>query len=88
MSEIEESDSHDENSESDHDDGLRRETLLISCKCEKCLDLESFCCLQFSKIKKECQEKGEKRSRNSLDIFYVPDTVRTPSRHNPDTIQT
>ena len=59
MSEIEESDSHDENSESDHDDGLSRETLLISCKCEKCLDLESFCCLQFSKIKKECQENGE-----------------------------
>ena len=47
MSEIEESDSHDENSESDHDDGLSRETLLISCKCEKCLNLESFCCLQF-----------------------------------------
>ena len=28
MSEIEESDSHDENSESDHDDGLRRETFV------------------------------------------------------------
>ena len=59
MSEIEESDSDGEKSESDHGNGGNGQAVLISCRCQKCLDLESFCCLQFSKIKKECQDNGE-----------------------------
>ena len=59
MSEIEESANEGEKSESDHGIRGNGQTLLISCNCQKCCDLESFCCLQFSKIKKECQENGE-----------------------------
>ena len=56
MSEIEESDSDGEKTESDR---YNSKAVLISCECQKCLDLESFCCVQFSKIKKECQDNGE-----------------------------
>ena len=59
MSEIEESDSDGEQTESDHGNGLNGQAVLISCECQKCLNLESFCCLQFAKIKKECQDNGE-----------------------------
>ena len=59
MSEIEESDSDGEKSESDHGNGWNGQAVLISCRCQKCLDLESFYCFQFPKIKKECQDNGE-----------------------------
>ena len=35
-----------------------QETKKLDCKCEKCPDRESYCCSQFVKVKKECQEKG------------------------------
>ena len=34
------------------------ETKKLECNCEKCPERESYCCSQFMKVKKECQEKG------------------------------
>ena len=34
------------------------ETKKLDCNCDKCHARESYCCSQFMKVKKECQEKG------------------------------
>ena len=32
------------------------ETKRLECNCENCPEKESYCCSQFMKVKKECQE--------------------------------
>ena len=42
-------------------------TQLMVCKCERCSvpsNSESYCCRQFRKVDKECQDKGYYRHRN------------------------
>ena len=40
------------------EEGEIEETKKLECNCEKCCERESYCCSQFLKVKKECQEKG------------------------------
>ena len=60
-----------ENCEEDGNHDEIGETLLMSCKCEKCFvagDIQSFCCSQFPKIRNECNQNGELNLKNKTKI--------------------
>ena len=49
------------------------ETKMISCKCKKCRlsgEGQSYCCIQFLKVKQECQKNGLYLS--NMNILYPP----------------
>ena len=48
------------------------ETRMISCKCKKCPlsgEGQSYCCIQFLKVKQECQKNGFYLS--NMNIFII-----------------
>ena len=51
-----ESDEYETADEREENENERTE--LIVCKCERCSVAESYCCRQFRKVDKECQDKG------------------------------